>query len=682
MRKLEREAEEINIEESLLDLEVSPYLSLPPMTASVAQFDQLWHTVLEFHVKYEKWMFGPFQGLDAEEVREQVDAFWKSLYKLSRGLGELPAARRIAEVARGKVDKFKQLLNLLTSICNPGLQARHWKKIGEDAGVGEIRVRPESCLSDMLDLGLMQHAVKIEEISGAASKEHTLETALRKMQQDWQDVCFELSPYRESGVSILSAIDDIQMLLDEHILKAQTMRGSPYVKAFESEMQAWEEKLISMQDIIDQWLACQATWMYLEPIFGSEDIMRQMPTEAKNFRKVDSTWRDIMEYVEADTRVLQATGMHEMLDKLKDCNDLLDDIQKGLNDYLEKKRLFFPRFFFLSNDELLEILSETKDAQRVQPHLKKCFEGIKSLRFHKTDEIVGMLSEEEEYVPFSGKIFPADAKGMVERWLSQVEELMKTSLRDIAQDSVIAYFMNKRNEWIVAWPGQIVLCASQIHWTSEVCESFDDNSITEYLDKCSEQIEETVALVRGKLEPGSRITLNALIVIDVHARDVVKMLVTRNVNDVMDFNWIAQLRYYWLEGSITVSMLTTDVDYAYEYLGNSFRLVITPLTDRCYRTLMGALKLNLGGAPEGPAGTGKTETAKDLAKAIAKQCVVFNCSEGLDYAAMGKFFKGIAQSGAWACFDEFNRIELEVLSVIAQQISSIQVLILYYLFLR
>ena len=126
-----------------------------------------------------------------------------------------------------------------------------------------------------------------------------------------------------------------------------------------------EHTLTSLQDIIDNWLKVQAAWLYLEPIFSSDDITRQLPTESSMFTVVNGVWIQSMSETAREPAVLSVARREGLLEQLTDANEKLDVIQKGLSDYLETKRLAFPRFFFLSNDELLEILAETKDPTKV-----------------------------------------------------------------------------------------------------------------------------------------------------------------------------------------------------------------------------------------------------------------------------------------------------------------------------
>jgi len=183
-------------------------------------------------------------------------------------------------------------------------------------------------------------------------------------------------------------------------------------------------------------------------------------------------------------------------------------------------------------------------------------------------------------------------------------------------------------------------------------------------------------LVRGNLLDLQRKIIVALVTTDVHARDIIDEMNQDKVSSVYDFKWVKQLRYYWDDeedgGDCIIKQVSARLKYGYEYMGATSRLVITPLTDRCWITISNALHIKLGANPAGPAGTGKTESTKDLAKAIAIQCIVFNCSDQVDYIMMGRLFSGLCQQGCWTCLDEFNRIDIEVLSVIAQQLLSVR----------
>merc|ERR1719440_1682165 len=553
----------------------------------------------------------------------------------------------------------------------------------------------------MIDLGVLDFFDDYEELSAAAMKENTLKKTMKQMKEDWAGgpdestpICLDTMEYKDTGAHMLRGIDEVQAVLDDHIVKTQGIRSSPFCKPFEEEVHKWEATLLYIQDFVDQTLLVQRTWMQLEPIFVSDDIKRQLPHESEQFAKIDLTFRKRMREVDETQNCIEISKIENIVEDMIECNDSLEKIQKGLKDYLETKRLYFPRFFFLNDADLLSILAETKDPTLVQPHMGKAFEGIQSVKFDEANaKISGMASPEGEIVPWCRvcDVTTPGNNGNVEKWLLELEEIVFDTLRERCHASNQAYAATPRCDWCQEWPGQVVLLTDMYYWTSETQQALKEtgpgkNAIADHAKHLHAQLIDIVALVRGELTKNARVAIGAMVTLDVHSRDVVDEFVDNQVDSAESFDFLAQLRYYWqMPGGFTrvdtgepnekmecqVSIVVSTLLYGFEYLGNTARLVVTPLTDRCYRTLMGAFALYYGGAPEGPAGTGKTESTKDLAKALAICCVVFNCSDSMDYMQLAKFFKGLASSGSWCCFDEFNRISLEVLSVVAQQIQQI-----------
>jgi dynein heavy chain len=685
------QAQLFNSRETMLERPLTDY-NAPPHDLTKIQkafepYSTFWLAANDWVSNKGVWLDGKFNTLDPQQVEDVSQACNRAAIKAVKFFQEkVPELGEVANVIKQEIESFKEYSPLVQALRQPGMRARHWQQLTDVLGF-ELKPDDNFTLRKGLDeFHLQEKLEQIVKICDIAGKEFSIETALDKMEGEWKGFDLVVKAYRDTGTYVLGGWDETFQLLDDHIVMTQAMTFSPFKGPFEERLDNWEHGLKLCSDILEQWLACQRNWMYLEPIFASDDIQKQLPTESKRFQTVDRNWRKFTAEAFKTPAPLQLCNSERMLNTFTECNKLLDMVSKGLSDYLETKRGGFARFYFLSDQELLEILSQTRDPLAVQPHLGKAFEAIDRLDW--SGEGAGMCwtamnSAEKENVPFDT---PVPVKGNVEFWLSAVEGMMKRSIKTTAKNSSDDYKANPggRKQWVQDWQGQLVLAGSQYYWSIEMEEAMNTGGnagLRKYYEKMLAQLQELVEIVRSNPPYLITVTLGALMTIDVHARDVTLKMCDDGLEDPKDFAWISQLRYYWEDredlaglGSpgFIVRQIQASFPYGMEYLGNTPRLVITPLTDRCYITLTGAMDLLLGGAPQGPAGTGKTETTKDLAKALAKQCVVFNCSDSLDYKAMAKFFKGLASAGAWACFDEFNRINVEVLSVIAQQIISIQ----------
>jgi len=659
-----------NSRENLLGMDVTNYEEVLTLVQDFEPYKNLWMTITDWLKFKTQWLDGPFNELDPVEVEKNWNDAWKVIAKSVKTFKSNSNLLEIVNNIKTQLLEFKPYIPMIQALRNPGLRDRHWEQISNELNQ-ELNPNTFSNLNDLIKLNVHENLSKIASICDTAGKEYSIQAALDKMMGEWENQNLEITAYKDTGTFIMKISDELLHQLEDHIVLTQSMMFSPYKDPFIDQLTSWETKIKTTQAVLDEWMACQRSWLYLEPIFNSKDIVEQLPLESKRFMTMDRTWRKILNQANIQPEVIPCCSDQKVLSSFIECNKLLDHVSKGLSSYLEKKRLAFPRFFFLSDDELLQILSQTKDPRAVQPHLRKCFENIAKLDFEKDNLITAMYSAEGERIPLVDPFIP---EGNVETWLTKVQNLMKLSIREEIIKGLDTYPTVERSQWVQEHPGQVVIAVSQTFFTTEVTEAISNgsDSMKKYLQKQLDQLQSLVSLVRGELPYITRSIIGDLIVIDVHARDIMKKLIDSQVSSINDFEWMSQLRYYWENDDLTIRIVNAEFTYGYEYLGNTGRLVITPLTDRCYLTLCGAMHLYMGGAPAGPAGTGKTETVKDLAKALAKQCVVFNCSDQLDYLAMEKFFKGLASAGAWACFDEFNRIDIEVLSVIAQQVMSIQ----------
>ena len=585
----------------------------------------------------------------------------------------------VTEHISHQLDKLRKALPALKFMRGEPYKEEHWSqlfmKLKFPRGV-RLESLTFSHFLGSLDL-VVENAAFAKDMTARAQGEVTIREALLEIKAWGETAEVLMLGHEEMGreTPLIREWKDLFTDLGDHQSLLGSLKDSPYFKPFADQAAQYEGKFALLDEVLHGLNTIQRKWVYLEPIFGRGAL----PQEAGRFHRVDEEFRDIMLKLRQDATLLNLAddllfprlreSTATMLDQLERC-------QKALSDFLEEKRSHMPRFYFIGDDDLLEILGQAQNPTVIQAHLKKLFQGVSKVEFSEDkSQVTALCSVAGEVVPLETPVVITE---QVEVWLSSLSTEMKMTLKVLVQRCVKAIANNADGMIDAAamqtFPSQVLCVAAHVSFAT-ACE----RAIMEGGAAMGEQIERmrrhldvyTSQDMSG--DPLSRLKIKSLVLELIHNIEVAEMLAEKRVSGLEDWAWQKQLRFYLNgNGACLVRMVNAEFNYTYEYQGNSGKLVHTALTDKCYLTLTQGMHMGYGGNPYGPAGTGKTESVKALGGLLARQVLVFNCDEGIDFQSMGRIFTGLVKCGAWGCFDEFNRLKEDQLSAVSQQIQAIQ----------
>nr|XP_022307447.1 dynein heavy chain domain-containing protein 1-like isoform X3 [Crassostrea virginica] len=601
---------------------------------------------------------------------------------------------------------------------------------------------------------------------------------------------------------ILIEVDELKYQLEDARIGIRSMLQSPFLGDMRQEVEFWDSALQQVEEITELWFQCQKKWLYLLKIFERPEMYKKFNGPAFKFESVHTKFKDWMRVVSNNSKVMTVVGRKRgekgfrllqgdfLINMFLELNQKQEEILKFLRGLLENSRMEFPRLYFLSDEDLVELLGISRNPKALLPIAKMCFPGIETLNFALPDGISsmntaldfalnadklqvttlkGILGEEIELV-VRVQAFPKASKWLktlenvmkntmamtlqacvqtrVEEGSRQpihiLEELSKLDLEPDSQQDLTKKIQHTFRHWLLRFPVQCVLVTEAILWERSVNKALERGTLDDI--KCirsnlESKLSQYTDILResynfnGKIPTSTKQRLHTLLCSLInqccHQRDVLTAMLDNSEVSDGGFEWLRVLRYHMdiqnvlrakteavevkghsqgvhsvrsrlqqkrlsltnkfrMEPTLeepprltrtktTVStdyqfsacyltQLGTSFSYDYEYNGPSFRLVLTPLTERAFLSLTQAIKNFHCGTLVGPSGVGKSETIKELAKMFGRNLFVVNCNKDVTVGVMMQYMMGMVQSGSWTLFDDTDRLTKGLMSVTAQHL--------------
>ena len=527
---------------------------------------------------------------------------------------------------------FATTCPLLEALKDPAVKKRHWEQVMRLFGKS---YNEDFELKEVLDLKLHLKIKQIEAICSLAHTEKRQENTLKKFDERWTRISFQ----KDLKV-------DLSILEADIVLVQVALGGDCHF--FRRQFEQWKIKLGHVRTGGDLLQHVNRLWLFLSDIFiNCQDVREFLPSETKEFQSIDAKIVELIEKV-SNQVILTVCTDPSFIPMLEELTQRLEKCEKSLQAYLDKRRLDFPRFFFLSTSEILAVLGDPKNLN----HIPNVFPSV-----HHVDESKGAITHINT---LSDTMELTQNVSLAEGYLSSLESAITKTLKAHSQKGRKLHDSLQRAEWIQdeknGISNQIYLLIARIELASKVERAFEAvkrgnaNAIKDLYKVQQTQLRDLVLAAQKEQKPSIRARICDLVTYDMYSMEVVDRLRDQRVISKRDFNWTAILRHYSVNSKVQVKMGLSSFEYNFSYTGQPSSLIMTPLTHRAQLAITQALSSYTGSMLVGPSGSGKVSTTRDVANVLGKDFYAINCGAAMNWSQLAYLFKGVAIARAMVHF--------------------------------
>ena len=333
---------------------------------------------------------------------------------------------------------------------------------------------------------MIKKAKDIDALAARAQGEVNIREAIEELKVWCENTEFELLPYETSQqvhTVLIKGWKKIFTQISDQTALISAMKDYVYFAPFKSTALSIETKLNLLEKSLTSLNLIQRKWLYLEPIFGRGSL----PAEQARFQRIDTDFRAIMEDVKLNPNIMNMAEIPNLEEIVIVLLDQLERCQRALNEFLEQKRSKFPRFYFIGDDDLLEILGQAQNPEVIQSHLKKLFAGINNVNFNNNkSEIIAMKSSYGEIVQLDQSIHITEH---VEIWLQNLSNEMKNTLKNL-----LVKCINETSANLSNYPSQILCLSENIHFATKCEQAITNNTLNNLSNELKEKLESLIMI--------------------------------------------------------------------------------------------------------------------------------------------------------------------------------------------